>query len=103
MLLSLQPIKQVDAEALNARISSKIHAILGSPELGVETWEFNTFVDPFADHPPMIMPLADVHCQLCRGTVTHTDPKMWITATMDRFPTSLNAYGLGDITEDSEI
>ncbi|KAJ7837615.1 hypothetical protein B0H13DRAFT_1733192 [Mycena leptocephala] len=30
-LLSLQPIKQVDAEALDARISSTIHAILGMP------------------------------------------------------------------------
>ncbi|KAJ7070327.1 hypothetical protein B0H15DRAFT_737458, partial [Mycena belliarum] len=30
-LLSLQPVKQVDAEALDARISTKIHAILGMP------------------------------------------------------------------------
>ncbi|KAJ7168160.1 hypothetical protein C8R43DRAFT_833238, partial [Mycena crocata] len=30
-LMSLQPIKQVDAEALDARVSGKIHAILGMP------------------------------------------------------------------------
>ncbi|KAJ7725788.1 hypothetical protein B0H16DRAFT_1241805, partial [Mycena metata] len=54
------------------------------PELGVETWELNQFVDPLSHDPPMIMHLRDLHCQLSRGTVTHTVPNMWITATMDR-------------------
>jgi hypothetical protein len=55
-----------------------------SPELGVESWEIDVFIDPLNNDPPMIMPLADVHCQLCRGRITHTDPNIWMTATMDR-------------------
>ncbi|KAK7059460.1 hypothetical protein R3P38DRAFT_2758890 [Favolaschia claudopus] len=72
------------------------------PELGVETWEYNQYVDPRSHDPPMIMRLADVHCQVSRGR-TDSTPKLWITATMDRFPTSLNSYGFGDITEDTII
>ncbi|KAF8170478.1 hypothetical protein K438DRAFT_211344 [Mycena galopus ATCC 62051] len=51
----------------------------------------------------MIIPLAEIHCQLCRGRVTHVDPPLWITATMDRFPTTLNAYGFADIIEDAIV
>ncbi|KAK6984573.1 hypothetical protein R3P38DRAFT_2575729, partial [Favolaschia claudopus] len=53
------------------------------PELGVETWEYNQYVDPRSHDPPMIMRLADVHCQVSRGRTEGT-PKLWITATMDR-------------------
>ncbi|KAF7346894.1 hypothetical protein MVEN_01441600 [Mycena venus] len=73
------------------------------PELGIETWDIDTYVNPLIHDPPMIIRLTDLHCQVCRGRVTHTEPNMWITATMDRCPTSLNAYGFGDITEDSDI
>jgi hypothetical protein len=55
-----------------------------SPELGIETWDIDTYVNPLIHDPPMIMRLADLHCQMCRGRVTHTEPNMWITATMDR-------------------
>ncbi|KAJ7084549.1 hypothetical protein B0H15DRAFT_747888, partial [Mycena belliarum] len=54
------------------------------PELGVETWELDIFIDPHSNYPPIIMPLADVHCQLCRGRIIHTEPQLWMTATMDR-------------------
>ncbi|KAJ7821384.1 hypothetical protein B0H14DRAFT_3471571 [Mycena olivaceomarginata] len=73
------------------------------PELGVETWELDQYVDPLSNDPPTIIPLADIHCQLCRGRVTHVSPKLWMTITLDRFPTSLNAYGFADITEDSVV
>ncbi|KAK7059313.1 hypothetical protein R3P38DRAFT_2430742, partial [Favolaschia claudopus] len=53
------------------------------PELGVETWEYNQYIDPRSHDPPMIMRLADVHCQVSRGRTEGT-PKLWITATMDR-------------------
>lgn len=70
------------------------------PELGVETWDLDVFQDPKTSNLPIILPLKDVHCQLCRGRIEHTVPGMWITATMDRFPTSLNTYGFGDVTPD---
>jgi hypothetical protein len=57
-----------------------------SPELGVETWELDKFEDPRTSNIPIIVPLMDVYCQLSRGRgrVEHTDPKIGITATMDR-------------------
>ncbi|KAF8214773.1 hypothetical protein K438DRAFT_2138267 [Mycena galopus ATCC 62051] len=54
------------------------------PELGVETWELDQYVDPLRSEPLMIIPLAEIHCQLCRDRITHVDPPLWITATMDR-------------------
>ncbi|CAK5283400.1 unnamed protein product, partial [Mycena citricolor] len=63
------------------------------PELGVETWKLNQFVDPISNTPPMIVQLANVHCQVARCTVTHTDPPLWITTTIDRFMTPAIAAG----------
>ncbi|KAJ7114850.1 hypothetical protein C8R44DRAFT_880917 [Mycena epipterygia] len=67
------------------------------PELGIETWELNSYVDFKANDPPMIIRVEDIHCQVARALISHTTPKIWITTTMDRFPTSLNAFGFGDI------
>jgi hypothetical protein len=67
----------------DARTISSLPAF-SSPELGIETWELDTFQDPATSDLPIIVPLAEVHCQLSRGRIEHTDPKMWITATMDR-------------------
>ncbi|KAJ6605756.1 hypothetical protein B0H10DRAFT_2311130 [Mycena sp. CBHHK59/15] len=63
------------------------------PELGIETWVLDEYIDPKASDLSIIMLLSDVHCQLSRGRLEHVVPPLWITATMDRFPTSLNAYG----------
>ncbi|KAJ7017493.1 hypothetical protein C8F04DRAFT_873540, partial [Mycena alexandri] len=55
------------------------------PELGINTWQYNIYEDPReAGSRPVILPLNEVHCQISRGTLEHTDPKMWITNTMDR-------------------
>ncbi|KAJ7816560.1 hypothetical protein B0H13DRAFT_1663304, partial [Mycena leptocephala] len=54
------------------------------PELGIETWELDTFQDPKTSNLPIVMPLMEVHCQLSRGRIEHTVPRMWITTTMDR-------------------
>ncbi|KAF8215095.1 hypothetical protein K438DRAFT_1749186 [Mycena galopus ATCC 62051] len=70
-------------------------------ELGVETWELDDFEDPRTTGLPIVLPLNEIHCQLARGRLEHIDPPMWITATMDRFPTSLNAYGFGEATADA--
>ncbi|KAJ7812539.1 hypothetical protein B0H14DRAFT_2605653 [Mycena olivaceomarginata] len=67
------------------------------PQLGVETWEYDTYANPKDENfPPIVMPLDEIHCQISRGTISHTEPPLWITTTMDRFPTSLLAYGFGD-------
>ncbi|KAJ7429872.1 hypothetical protein B0H11DRAFT_1944090 [Mycena galericulata] len=68
-----------------------------SPELSVDTWEFNTYVDARSQGLPRIIRVADIHCQVSRGTLTHTTPPLWITTSMDRYPTSLNAFSFGDI------
>ncbi|KAJ7199345.1 hypothetical protein C8J57DRAFT_1104501 [Mycena rebaudengoi] len=57
-------------------------------ELGIDTWDLDVFLDPQTTNPPMIMRLADIHCQLARGRLTHTTPHMWITTTMDRVCTA---------------
>ncbi|KAF8144335.1 hypothetical protein K438DRAFT_1782899 [Mycena galopus ATCC 62051] len=57
------------------------------PELGVETWDIDTYVNSLSNELPMIMCLADLHCQVCRGRMIHTEPKLWITATLDRWST----------------
>ncbi|KAJ6572666.1 hypothetical protein B0H10DRAFT_2444291 [Mycena sp. CBHHK59/15] len=70
------------------------------PQLGVETWEYNTYADPTDEYfPPIVMPLDKIHCQIARGKISHTEPPLWMTMTMDRFPTSLLAYGFGDMVE----
>jgi hypothetical protein len=56
-----------------------------SPELDVNTWLYDQFEDPEEDGSrPEIIPLEAVQCQIARGTLGHTEPKMWITTTMDR-------------------
>ncbi|KAJ7312544.1 hypothetical protein DFH08DRAFT_1087551 [Mycena albidolilacea] len=73
------------------------------PELDVNTWEYDKFEDPTEAHSlPLIIPLAAVQCQISHGTLDHTDPPMWITTTMNRYPTSLHGIGLGDMV-DQEI
>ncbi|KAJ7142859.1 hypothetical protein C8R44DRAFT_866139 [Mycena epipterygia] len=70
------------------------------PQLGVETWEYNTYADPKdEDFPPTVMASDQIHCQISRGTISHTEPPLWMTVTMDRFPTSLLAYGFGNKVE----
>ncbi|KAJ7770773.1 hypothetical protein B0H16DRAFT_1775042, partial [Mycena metata] len=54
------------------------------PELGIETWEIDRYQDRQDGAFPIVLPLGEIHCQLARGRIEHTDPKMWITATMDR-------------------
>ncbi|KAJ7193720.1 hypothetical protein GGX14DRAFT_301290, partial [Mycena pura] len=55
------------------------------PQLGVETWDYDVFADPGEDtFPPIIIPFDQIHCQVARGKITHTDPPLWITVTMDR-------------------
>ncbi|KAJ7430613.1 hypothetical protein B0H11DRAFT_1942765 [Mycena galericulata] len=70
------------------------------PQLGVETWDYDIFADPKDDKfPPIIIPFDQIHCQVARGKISHTDPPLWMTVTMDRFPTSLAAYGFGELVE----
>ncbi|KAJ7934570.1 hypothetical protein B0H13DRAFT_2488380 [Mycena leptocephala] len=72
-------------------------------ELGVESWEY----DQYASHgnegyPPVVMRVEDIQCQIARGTLTHTDPKLWMTISLDRFPSSMTAYGFGTQVEVNE-
>lgn len=55
-----------------------------SPELGIDTWTLDKYVDPKESNLPIIMRLEDVNCQLSRGRIEHIEPPLWITATMDR-------------------
>ncbi|KAJ7744275.1 hypothetical protein DFH07DRAFT_925148 [Mycena maculata] len=55
------------------------------PELGVDTWIYKEYAQPGdTDCPPCVMPLADIQCQVSRGTIRYTEPPLWITTTMDR-------------------
>ncbi|KAJ7039997.1 hypothetical protein C8F04DRAFT_948905 [Mycena alexandri] len=55
------------------------------PQLGVDTWEYNTYADPKDQNFPLIvMRMDQIHCQISRGKISHTDPPLWMTATMDR-------------------
>ncbi|KAJ7842146.1 hypothetical protein B0H14DRAFT_2219792, partial [Mycena olivaceomarginata] len=55
------------------------------PQLGVETWQYNTYAEPNdEDFPPNVMPLDQIHCQIARGKISHTEPPLWMTVTMDR-------------------
>ncbi|KAJ6534262.1 hypothetical protein B0H19DRAFT_1080746 [Mycena capillaripes] len=70
------------------------------PQLGVETWDYDAYTDPKDESfPPIVMPLDTIHCQISRGKISYTTPPLWITVTMDWFPTSLLAYGFGDMVE----
>ncbi|KAJ7810918.1 hypothetical protein B0H14DRAFT_2378759, partial [Mycena olivaceomarginata] len=89
------------------------------PQLGAETWEYDTYTDPKdEDFPPIVLPLDEIHCQISRGKISHTKPPLWITthdgsgtlilpfvlnvrsdAFLIQFPTSLLAYGFGDKVE----
>ncbi|KAF8157655.1 hypothetical protein K438DRAFT_1861264 [Mycena galopus ATCC 62051] len=65
-------------------------------DLGVETWEYKIYEQPGSlSSPPAVLPLAEIQCQVSRGKIWFTEPPIWITTTMDRFPSSLAAYGLG--------
>ncbi|KAJ7148861.1 hypothetical protein C8R46DRAFT_964921 [Mycena filopes] len=72
------------------------------PELGVDTWQYNTYARPTdtdLDCPPFVIRLEKVQCQVARGKIGFTDPPLWITTTLDRFPTSLLGYGFGQTAE----
>ncbi|KAJ7859019.1 hypothetical protein B0H14DRAFT_3631304, partial [Mycena olivaceomarginata] len=53
-------------------------------------------------YPPVVMRVEDIQCQVARGTLTHTDPKLWMTISLDRFPSSMTAYGFGTQVEVNE-
>ncbi|KAJ7865085.1 hypothetical protein B0H13DRAFT_2353148 [Mycena leptocephala] len=73
------------------------------PELGVETWVYKQYAMPNdPDFPPQVLPMADIRCQVAQGKIRYTKPPLWITTTMDRFPTSLAAYGAGNATGNDE-
>ncbi|KAJ7110207.1 hypothetical protein C8R43DRAFT_883954 [Mycena crocata] len=54
------------------------------PELGINTWELDTYIEPRNTTFPMIIRVEDIDCQVARGRVTHTQPPMWITTSMAR-------------------
>ncbi|GBE87456.1 hypothetical protein SCP_1101320 [Sparassis crispa] len=55
------------------------------PELEVETWVLGEFALAKAPgFPPPVLLFFTIQCQLSRGIVSTTNPKMWITMTMDR-------------------
>ncbi|KAJ7929475.1 hypothetical protein B0H13DRAFT_2310618 [Mycena leptocephala] len=73
------------------------------PELAVETWIYKKYAAPNdPDSPPQVLPLSDIECQVARGKIRYTNPPLWITTSLDRFPISLSAYGLGNTTGDNE-
>ncbi|KAJ7793796.1 hypothetical protein B0H13DRAFT_1675487 [Mycena leptocephala] len=54
-------------------------------ELGVESWEYNQYASHGDEgYPPVVMRVEDIQCQIARGTLTHTDPKLWMTISLDR-------------------
>jgi hypothetical protein len=58
---------------------------LYSPQLGVDTWEYDIYADPKdKNFPPIVIPLDEIQCQISRGKLSHTNPPLWITTTMDR-------------------
>ncbi|KAJ7832106.1 hypothetical protein B0H13DRAFT_1915172 [Mycena leptocephala] len=70
-------------------------------ELGIETWEYRAFAAPNdSQYPPCILSAEQLRCQVARGVFTNTDPNIWVTTTMDRFPGSLVGYGGGSETGD---
>ncbi|KAJ7498344.1 hypothetical protein B0H11DRAFT_1715087, partial [Mycena galericulata] len=55
------------------------------PELGIDTYEYNKYADPGDQrYPPIVMPLDELHCQISRGKISHTEPPLWMTVSMDR-------------------
>ncbi|KAJ7453008.1 hypothetical protein B0H11DRAFT_2326851, partial [Mycena galericulata] len=64
--------------------NTKLWDALQVPELSVNTWEFGKFLDPASSEMPGIIQVGDIHCQVARGTLTHTTPRLWITTSMDR-------------------
>jgi hypothetical protein len=56
-----------------------------SQELGVESWEYNQYASHGDEgYPPVVMWVEDIQYQIARGTLTHTDPKLWMTISLDR-------------------
>jgi hypothetical protein len=56
-----------------------------SKELGVESWEYNQYASHGDEgYPPVVMRVEDIQCQIARGTLTHTDPKLWMIISLDR-------------------
>jgi hypothetical protein len=56
-----------------------------SKELGVESWEYNQYASHGDEgNPPVVIRVEDIQCQITRGTLTHTDPKLWMTISLDR-------------------
>ncbi|KAJ7342833.1 hypothetical protein DFH08DRAFT_782651 [Mycena albidolilacea] len=70
------------------------------PQLGVETWEYNSYLSPNdPQSPPLVIGMDEIQCPVSRGKISFTKPPLWITTSMDRFPTSMAAYGMGQEIE----
>ncbi|KAJ7027050.1 hypothetical protein C8F04DRAFT_889126, partial [Mycena alexandri] len=55
------------------------------PELDINTWQYQEYENPMDEESrPLIIPLQEIQCQVSRGTIEHTEPKLWITTTLDR-------------------
>ncbi|KAJ7016012.1 hypothetical protein C8F04DRAFT_626281, partial [Mycena alexandri] len=55
------------------------------PELDINTWQYQEYENPMDEASrPLIIPLDEIQCQVSRGTIEHTEPKLWITTTLDR-------------------
>ncbi|KAJ7899586.1 hypothetical protein B0H14DRAFT_1655338 [Mycena olivaceomarginata] len=81
-LKSAEPPEQPNKDAINSLLQGK------------DTGDTN--------YPPCVMPLAKIRCQVGRGKISYTIPPMWITTTMDRFPSSLAAFGFGKAVGEEE-
>ena len=56
-----------------------------SPELDVETWELDSFLEPNSRaSPPAVIPFNSIISQLSRATIDISEPVMWITTSQDR-------------------
>lgn len=61
--------------ALDARQGTDSQVLLRSPELGINTWEYQEYEDPGdADSKPLIIPLEDVQCQISRELLSTLTP-----------------------------
>ncbi|KAJ7059203.1 hypothetical protein C8F01DRAFT_1370784 [Mycena amicta] len=72
------------------------------PELSIDTWEYEKYVDDSANFPPKIISASQIQCQVCRGLCAHTDPPMWITTTMDRYTSLRTTFDYGELFDADE-
>ncbi|KAI9060900.1 hypothetical protein FKP32DRAFT_1577059, partial [Trametes sanguinea] len=56
-----------------------------SPELEVKFWTLKHYISTTApDCPPSIVPVSAIRCQLARGVCAATNPKLWVTTTLEQ-------------------